>query len=1114
MKREPGGIRLSASDLMRFTSCIHASALDLQYLNGNGPEPVEDSEDAALLQRRGDAHEATYLATQKSLGGVLEIDRDLPFEVAAARTREVLQSGTRVIFQGALEGGAAALSWGGWSDFLERVETPSALGDFSYEVADTKLKRKPDPKHLLQLALYSDLLAPLQERAPEKAHVLLGDGTRATFRLSEYAAYARRTRDRLEAFVANPWITRPSPCAACVLCRWRDHCAGVWESSDSLYRVAGITKSQVGKLEAAGVQTMAGLASHEGRIPRLADPTLDRLRTQAMLQTDRPRLGPHHVLRPSAAGKGFDLLWRPDPGDLFYDIEGDPFYSEAGAEGLEYLHGVWDGQTFSAVWAHTHAGERDALVQLLDMFDARLKAHPDAHIYHYAPYEITALRKLCTRYGIGEALLDRWLRERRFCDLYAVVRGAVTASETSYSIKDMEALYGFHRTGEVKTAGASVVAYEAWRETGADAILNEIEDYNRLDCISTQALRDWLVNQRPDAPWPASAPQQDEKHDERDAAAEALRLRLLGAGLPEGRGSLLFDLAQFHRREGKPAAWAVFDAAATLSEDLYDDMDCVGGLVATGPAEPEKRSTKRTYSYPPQETKLRPGKQACVLLQDKIATVDVIGIDRRNRTITIKLGSKAGANLPDRTDLLPTFAINPEPIPAAIMAVVEDQIGARSNRAADDILARRPPRLVPTTVLPVADNADPVASLVAVTSAMDETVLPVQGPPGTGKTYVTARAILNLVRQGKRVAVSSNSHEAIRNVLMACVDAMSDSSLGFATTGVTLAHKCKRDDEPLEAPYNRIEPVYDNDDVGLISASIVGGTAWLFSRSEMRGTFDYLFVDEAGQVSLANLIAMTNAARNAVLIGDPNQLPQVVQGAHPHPANLSCLDWMLGGDTTIAPDRGVFLPVTRRMHPDLCRYISDQFYAGRVSAHETTARQALSASGLPGAGAFLVPVEHEGRAQDCPEEVEAIRRTIASLLAGTWTDRNGTAATIQASDIIVVAPYNVQVNVLSDALPDIRVGTVDKFQGQEAAIALVSMTASSSEETSRGLDFLLARERLNVAVSRGKALSLVFASPRLLQTPCITVEQMRLVNALCALPVWQLPMENPMSYAP
>ncbi len=1080
---------------MRFTGCAHATRLDLDHLQGRGPEPAEDSADADLLQRHGDAHEAEHLARLKGRGEVAEIDKEQPFHQAVETTVVALRSGEPVVFQGALEGGA----WGGWSDFLERVEEPSDLGTFSYEVADTKLKRKPAPGHVLQLVLYSDLLARVQGRAPERAHVELGDGSQCTFRLAEYHAYARKARERLESFVARPWPTRPVPTAACPLCRWRDHCADRWTAEDSLFEVAGITRSQVAKLEAAGVTTLAALAEREERVPKLAPPTLDRLRLQARLQHARKSGPPLHELREALPGKGFDLLPRPDPGDLFYDIEGDPFYAEGGVDGLEYLHGVWDGADFTALWAHDHGGERETLIRLLDLFEARLTAHPQAHIYHYAAYEITALRRLCTRHGVGEARLDRWLRERRFCDLYAVVRGGVAASEPSYSIKDMEAFYGIERTGEVTTAGGSVVAYEEWRETREQAILDEIEDYNRIDCISTEALRDWLVRIRPDRPWPEPAPPQDERYNADDAEAEALRQRLLAADLPEGRGQLLFDLARFHKREAKPAAWEVFDAAARDADDLCEDMDCLGGLVATGPQESEKKSIKRTYRFPRQETKLRSGKKACIRLGEKTPTVEILDLDRRRRSVTIKLGPKGGDRLPDRLDLLPTFAIDPRPIPGALLRVVEDQLGPRANRAADDLLSRRPPRFAGAGPLPVSDGADPVEAIIGAVGAMDATVLPVQGPPGTGKTYVTARAILALVREGKRVAISSNSHEAIRNVLMGCIDAWDwdDPELDLH-----LVHKGKEDLDELVAPSDRIEMVTKADDISG-SAQVVGGTAWLFAAEEMQGVFDTLFLDEAGQVSLANLVAMTNAARNVVLVGDPNQLPQVIQGAHPHPAALSGLDWMLGGETVVPRERGLFLPLTRRMHPDICRYISNQFYAGRLHAHESTALQSVRGEGLPPAGAFLVPVEHEGRAQECPEEVEGIREAVTRLLSGNWTDREGETRRLRQSDIIVVAPYNAQVNALSDALPGIRVGTVDRFQGKEAAVALVAMTASSAEETSRGLDFLLARERLNVAVSRGKALSLVFASPRLLATPCATVEQMRLVNSLCALQMWR-----------
>ena len=1091
-------IRLSASDLMRLTACPHAARLDLAYLRGGNLVPVDDSEEAIFLQQHGDRHEIAHLLR---LGAearkVVRIKTDgVPFEEAVRATQDALKAGPDIVFQGALAGGM----WGGFADFLERVPVPSELGTFSYEVADTKLKRKPAPGHVFQLVLYSDLLSQVQGRAPERAHIQLGTGERTSFRLSEYSDYARLARDRLEDFVQTPPQTRPVPCSHCDLCRWRVRCAGEWQETDSLYLTAGVTRSQVAKLEAAGIETMRMLAQHEGSVPRLADATAEKLRIQGRLQHARKTGEPTFALRPHVPGKGFDLMPRPASGDLFYDIEGDPFYSEAGSEGLEYLHGVWDGEEFAALWSHDLVEEKETLASLFDLFEERLRRHPNAHIYHYAAYEITALRRLATRHGIGEARLDQWLRERRFVDLYAVVRGGIFASEPSYSLKDMEAFYDMPRTGEVTTAGASIIAYEKWRDTGDAGILAEIEDYNRMDCVSTERMRDWLLEIRPERPWLEIGEGETERSLEQQSENEELLDLLSASGLPEERRRVLYDLGVFHWRESKPQAWSVFDSAAKDFEDLCDDMECLAGLVATGVQYPVKRSIGREYRYPPQETKLRKGSSALVAKDDGFASVEITQLNRSQREICLKMGPRSGTELPDRLDLLPNFALNPRPIPGAIQKVIADQCGPRSNRAAQDLLSRNPPRFDGPSRLPLDEDTETLDGLVEAVRAMNRSVLPVQGPPGTGKTYVTVQAILALVQEGKRVAVSSNSHAAIRNALMGCVHALRTDSTTLTVDDVHIAHKIPRGSDLPDEVLGAISCVTDNDDAAIHSADVVGGTAWLFSRDELEGAFDYLFVDEAGQVSLANLVAMSNAADNLVLIGDPRQLPQVLQGAHPHPANLSCLDWILGEGQNVEPGRGIFLPETWRMHPDLCTYISSQFYEDRLESHPSTALQSVEARKLPRCGAWRVPVAHEGRAQICPEEVGAVRNTIERLLAGTWTDRNGSSRPICENDIIVVAPYNAQVNALSDALPTIRVGTVDKFQGQEAPVALVSMTASSSEETSRGLDFLLSRERLNVAVSRGKGLSLVFASPRLLHTSCATVDQMRLVNALCALP--------------
>lgn len=1093
MKQVDDKILLSASDLMRFMGCVHATTLDLLYMRGLGPNPREDSDDTALLQKRGEAHEAAHLERLGAAGRrVVEIPRSDLAQNAGA-TRAALAAGPEAVFQGALLSG----NWGGWSDFLERVEKPSALGPFSYEVADTKLKRRVHPKHVLQLVLYSDLLTEVQGAAPEFAHVELGDGSRATLRLSEYAAYARMARTRLECFVVDPQPTRPVPCADCDLCRWGDHCDDVWRNEDSLFNVANISRGQVKKVEAAGVKTMEALSNAATSIRGMADNTRIRLVSQARLQHARKSGTPTFELRSPEPGKGFDLLPSPQPGDLFYDIEGDPHFEG----GLEYLHGVWSDGEFHSFWGHDHTAEAQALSKLLEFFRVRLAAYPSARIYHYAQYEITALRRLTTKYGVGETFLDRLLRERRFVDLFAVVRGALIGSEANYSLKSMEAFYGRAREGEVKTAGGSVVAYERWRETGDQQILDEIEDYNRVDCISTEELRDWLVSIRPAGPWPTLTQDAGAKEVEEDADTQALRTALTNSGLPEARKDILFNLALFHRREAKPAQWAVFDSVSKDEDDLINDLDALAGLQAVGAATPVKRSMARTYRFPPQETKLRGGRNATIpVLDGAPAMVSIEDLDRTRRKITVKTGVAKAHLLTDRLTLHPDWPLNTDVIAAALRDAIADQCGQREFTAIDDLLSRAVPRLTTGARSDLLDGADPVAGTIAAVTAMDGTVLPIQGPPGTGKTYVTARAILSLVREGHRVGVASNSHEAIRNVLMGCVDALNELAHGSKMSKVEIVHKVSGGDDGYPEGFTAVTCVTSNDHPLLTKADIVGGTAFFFSRPEFAQAFDWLFVDEAGQVGLANMVAMGRTARNLVLVGDPRQLPQVIQGAHPVPANLSCLEWMLGDHATIPPDRGIFLPVSRRMHPEVCRFISDQVYEGRLTSHPDTVRQRVGGTSFPEAGAYWVPVAHEGNAQSSPEEVAAILAATRDLMSGSWTDKDGTTTPLRQSDIIVVAPYNAQVNALRDALSiGIRVGTVDKFQGQEAPVCLVSMTASSAEETPRGMDFLFSLNRINVAVSRAKGLALVFGSPRLREASCDNVEKMRLVNTLCSL---------------
>ena len=269
-----------------------------------------------------------------------------------------------------------------------------------------------------------------------------------------------------------------------------------------------------------------------------------------------------------------------------------------------------------------------------------------------------------------------------------------------------------------------------------------------------------------------------------------------------------------------------------------------------------------------------------------------------------------------------------------------------------------------------------------------------------------------------------------------------------------------------------------------VDCDLAAGTAWLFSHERHEATLDYLFVDEAGQVSLADALAMGTCARNVVLVGDPQQLDQVIQGTHPAGSGASVLKHLLGDDATVAADRGIFLERSFRLHPEVCGYISEEFYEGRLEPAPVTATRTTPF----GVGLRFLPVEHEGRRQESVEEVAAVRAEVERLLA----------AGVPAGEIMVVSPFNAQVNALKERLSEgVRVGTVDKFQGQEAQVLLYSLASSSGEDVPRGLEFLLSRNRLNVAVSRAQCLAYLVCSPRLLEVNCRTIDQMRLANALC-----------------
>jgi predicted RecB family nuclease len=1061
---------LSPSDLTGYLACPHLTTLSLAVARGELTRPHRRNPHADLIARKGDEHEARYLAALRDLGkAVVEVglgeDRD--FDRASRATAEAIAQEPDVVYQAVF----AHDGWRGLADFLERVP------DGSYEAVDTKLARHARPGHLIQLCFYTEQLERISGRRPAAMHVVSGLGERETYRPEEFEAYYRRLRDRFLAAIGNGRNTYPYPVEHCSLCEFLARCKQQWRDDDHLVQVAGIARTQVELLTAAELATMTALgdAASGTRVGRLRPQTFEGLRHQAELQLHKQRTGEHRVdTLPGEPEKGFAAMPELSDGDVWLDLEGDPWFEPD--RGIEFLFGwvyLEDGEPRSdCIWARDRADERGGFERLIDFIVERRRRFPGMHVYHYAPYERTALRRLMGEHGTREGELDDLLRGEVLVDLFRVTKQALRASVERYSIKDVEELYSFERRAELTGGGASVL-FEDWLEVQEASILEEIRAYNEDDCRSLYELHRWLLGLRPaDLPWllPPEAREQKAETKERVAELQALIEALL-VGADEGDPRwLLAQLLEYHRREEKPAWWEYFHHLSLDAEELIEDSDTIGGLEPVGEPEPDKQSLVYTLSFPPQEHKI--GGDCVDPATEKGYHV---WVDDEHGLVVLRRSKK-------RVDEpLPRALIPPEPIGdykqrEAVQRFARDYLaGSERYPALRDILERRPPR-APLDLPPVEAAA-----------TVDSSYLFVQGPPGSGKTWTGARMAVALMKQGQRVGITSRSHKAIQKFL-------EDVKGAALEVGYTFKGRKKGDAEDDRYEDQFVDCTNKNDEMLDEELQLIAGTAWLFSREDLDQHVHTLFVDEAGQVALADVLAVGTAAKNLILLGDPNQLPQVSQGSHPPGAAASVLAHLLGEDETVRPDMGLFLERTWRMREEVCRYISDAFYEGRLHPAEVCAQRSVEL----GNGLRFLEVEHSGHRQGSPEEAAAVAAEIGRLLDTPFRDEDG-PRTLAEEDIVVVAPYNAQVRRLREAIPDmrIRIGTVDKFQGQQAAVVFYSMASSGGEDVPRGIEFLFSRNRLNVAISRAQCLAYLVCSPRLLEVSCRTVEQMRLANAVC-----------------
>jgi predicted RecB family nuclease len=1086
VQERDGTILLSPSDVTAYLACEHLTQLELKVARGEIVKPDAEDTQAELIRRKGEEHERGYLAQLLADGRdlvtieIADPDGEWDWERASRETEEAMRAGREVVYQAAFVDG----EWRGLADFVIRG------ADGSYEAYDTKLARHGKPAHVLQLCFYSEQIGRIQGRLPERMHIALGSGATESYRVLDFLAYYRRVRGRFLDAVHNPRLTEPWPVAHCSICDFLPLCDAWWDEHDHLTRVANIRRDQIVRLGEVGITTLAELGdtAPETVVPRIAAGTFENIRHQAELQLRHRRTGEHayETLLPEDE-RGLALLPKPSPGDLFFDMESDPYWEPTG--GLEYLFGVlWheDGEElFRAFWAHDRDEERRAFEDFMDFVRERLERHPDLHVYHYASYEQTTLKRLMGEYATREDAVDDLLRGEVLVDLLAVVRQGLRISHPRYGLKNVEQFY-MEREAELSSGEDSIVLYERWVDERDQSILDGIEAYNREDCLSTYLLREWLIERKADAQaawgteiaWREPPEVREIKPEDEEELAEREALREVLLGRDEETARLAGLLLEYHRREAKPVWWAFFRRQEITSSELIEDSESIGGLEWDG-QEPEvsKKSFIYTLSFATQQHKLDAGDEV-VDPQTGDSAGSLVELDDVAGRLKLRRGPRfEGQPLPQ--SLIPGGAWNTKFQRAALMRLGRSVRDGDGRYAALEGVLRREP--------PLGGDRVQVAELDEMKELVDRVEgrhLFVQGPPGSGKTWKGARLILHLLERGKRVGIAATSHKAIHNLLDAIVEA------GLSVRGL------KKSSGGPESEYERgpiesaegIEPFLDPE------LRLLAGTAWLFARPELDQELDYLFIDEAGQISLADALAMGTSARTLVLLGDPVQLAQVSQGTHPGGSGASVLEHLLGDAQTIPEDRGLFLEHSFRMHPDVCRYISDAFYDSRLEAAEECAGQSTAL----GTGLRFLPVEHEGNRRSSPEEAARVRDEFERLLGQEWTDAKGVTAPLGLDDILVVAPYNEQVKCLAEALPrGARVGTVDKFQGQQAPVVFFSMATSSAQDVPRNLEFLLSRNRLNVAVSRAKCLAYVVASPKLLEVGCRSIEQMRMANALC-----------------
>lgn len=1132
-----GKLFLSSRDLIAELECSKRLVLDYSVKEfGLALEKAPSSPELELLVKLGKAHEAQIVERLKAVGEVVEIGAPSftleALEAAAQQTRDAVASGVDTILQACL----LTDDFLGFADFLilQRDDAGEPVKDnegrFIYNPVDAKSARSEKRGAVLQVAAYAYAMGKMGLAIPRTIHLWLGGDLSWQVPASDVidlaAEFLQRVKARLAATKAIPALLWEAPRESCVRCTWKENCVSGRRESDDLSLVQGIRASTRLALLGSGIRTVAQLAGatdeDRPRKPKeVSEETFKTLVAQADIQL-RGRSSREKILAEPKDLMALGLLPRTSSGDIWFDMEGDPF-AENG-EGLEYMFGYTylndqNEEDFATFEAMDRVTEKVAFHDFIMMVLDRQRLFPDMHIYHYAAYEPSRMGILSQRHGVLEEEVDQLLRTGVFVDLYSIVRKAFRFSTDSMSIKYVEQIYQGRRVKEegVTTAVDSVIEFEkaaAYLALGDEGrfefTLKKIREYNKVDCDSTKKLDEWLREQATlyGIDLEAARVVASEVITESGEVTEPITAALAeglprdpAARTPEQHGlALLASAISFHDRESKPAWWNIFDRAKSDLYDLesYNDVVIASKVTATPwiPPQGRARNYRREVTIQAEGVEVN---QVFELnhkphLLYELAPEDFKTIQGSGRGFkpagkiisisgdTIVLEESTSGDL--RTEL-PMAILPGAPVSTGtIQAVLRDELGVATlsrmknlvevfpKTAWADLLLKRTPRQISDVTL--RRSGSNVEDIIQSLIESDGSYVAVQGPPGTGKTFVGKHVIARLAAEGWKIGVTAQSHAVIENIL----DGVSELD-----PLLPIAKKPQEGSAPKPYHQDNVDTWANRQRGGFV----IGGTVWSFSNQKVRDLgFDLMVIDEAGQFSLANTLVAASAANKALLLGDPQQLPQVSQATHPEPVEVSILTHLMGEHKTIPKSLGYFLGLTYRMHPALTSHVSQLQYDNRLESDPICSNRSLSEVDP---GLHVIEVEHEGNTVLSIEEGRAILELLPKLIGKDWIDDSvggspQIARPIVETDVVVVAAFNRQVRYLKTLLgnngyPDIRVGTVDKFQGQQAPIVIVSMATSSSEDLPRGLEFLLSPNRLNVAISRAKWVCYLVRSPLL-----------------------------------